>query len=89
MTIGNTSISLYSKLKNIKNLNIFYFIDYDFNKSLKNQTELDKAKQEIQRYISNEKRYITNEKKLTARILQLELENKTISKKLKNNDKSD
>ena len=82
MTIGNTSISLYSKLKNIKNLNIFYFIDYDFNKSLKNQTELDKAKQEIQRYI-------TNEKKLTARILQLELENKTISKKLKNNDKSD
>ena len=82
MTIGNTSISLYSKLKNIKNLNIFYFIDYDFNKSLKNQTELDKAKQEIQRYISNEK-------KLTARILQLELENKTISKILKNNDKSD
>jgi len=82
MTIGNTSISLYSKLKNIKNLNIFYFIDYDFNKSLKNQTELDKAKQEIQRYI-------TNEKKLTARILQLELEIKTISKKLKNNDKSD
>ena len=82
MTIGNTSISLYSKLKNIKNLNIFYFIDYDFNKSLKNQTELDKAKQEIQRYI-------TNEKKLTARILQLELENKTISKILKNNDKSD
>ncbi len=82
MTIGNTSISLYSKLKNIKNLNIFYFIDFDFNKSLKNQTELDKAKQEIQRYI-------TNEKKLTARILQLELENKTISKKLKNNDKSD
>jgi hypothetical protein len=82
MTIGNTSISLYSKLKNIKNLNIFYFKDYDFNKSLKNQTELDKAKQEIQRYISNEK-------KLTARILQLELENKTISKILKNNDKSD
>ncbi len=71
MTIGNTSISLYSKLKNIKNLNIFYFIDYDFNKSLKNQTELDKAKQEIQRYI-------TNEKKLTARILQLELEIKNI-----------